>query len=241
MIPKEIMKLYEKLAFSRGYEEAFRDFLDVCLYYLSVGMLAEDYRRVEKRYKPYEMELFVQMFYRVSEYSEGFCDVLGDMFMECVSHGNNGQFFTPIHVADLMACMGGNRLKPKQSVCDSCCGSGRMLLSAVKKCAEENDGGRLFCYGSDIDLICVKMTVVNLMMNSVPGEVAWMNTLTMQHWRSYHLDLQLIAGVWLPILKITEAGDTSFIRKLENAMEDNSELKRSIQSNARATQLTFDF
>ena len=68
------MKLYEKLAFSRGYEEAFRDFLDVCLYYLSVGMLAEDYRRVEKRYKPYEMELFVQMFYRVSEYSEGFCD-----------------------------------------------------------------------------------------------------------------------------------------------------------------------
>ena len=26
MIPKEIMKLYEKLAFSRGYEEAFRDF-----------------------------------------------------------------------------------------------------------------------------------------------------------------------------------------------------------------------
>jgi hypothetical protein len=172
---------------------------------------------------------------------EGFCDVLGDMFMECVSHGNNGQFFTPIHVADLMACMGGNRLKPKQSVCDSCCGSGRMLLSAVKKCAEENDGGRLFCYGSDIDLICVKMTVVNLMMNSVPGEVAWMNTLTMQHWRSYHIDLQLIAGVWLPILKITEAGDTSFIRKLENAMEDNSELKRSIQSNARATQLTFDF
>ena len=98
-----------------------------------------------------------------------------------------------------------------------------------------------FCYGSDIDLICVKMTVVNLMMNSVPGEVTWMNTLTMQHWRSYHIDLQLIAGVWLPILKITEAGDTSFIRKLENAMEDNSELKRSIQSNARATQLTFDF
>lgn len=56
------MKLYEKLAFSRGYEEAFRDFLDVCLYYLSVGMLAEDYRRVEKRYKPYEMELLFKCF-----------------------------------------------------------------------------------------------------------------------------------------------------------------------------------
>ena len=73
------------------------------------------------------------------------------------------------------------------------------------------------------------------------GDVYKRQTLTMQHWRSYHIDLQLIAGVWLPILKITEAGDTSFVRKLENAMEDNSELKRSIQSNARATQLTFDF
>ena len=51
-------------------KKPFGIFWDVCLYYLSVGMLAEDYRRVEKRYKPYEMELFVQMFYRVSEYSE---------------------------------------------------------------------------------------------------------------------------------------------------------------------------
>ena len=88
-------------------KKPFGIFFDVCLYYLSVGMLAEDYRRVEKeRYEPCEIRrLFVQMFHRVSEYSEGFCDVLGDMFMECVSHGNNGQFFTPVHVADLMACM----------------------------------------------------------------------------------------------------------------------------------------
>ena len=35
MIPKEIMKLYEKLAFSRGYEEAFRDFFG-CLSLLFV-------------------------------------------------------------------------------------------------------------------------------------------------------------------------------------------------------------
>ncbi len=59
--------------------------------------------------------------------------------------------------------------------------------------------------------------------------------------RLYERLALLIAGVWLPALKITEAGDTSFIRKLENAMEDNSELKRSIQSDARATRLTFDF
>ena len=45
MIPKEIMKLYEKLAFSRGYEEAFRDFfgclsLLICLSGCWVGGLS---------------------------------------------------------------------------------------------------------------------------------------------------------------------------------------------------------
>ena len=57
MIPKEIMKLYEKLAFSRGYEEAFRDFLDVCLYYLSVGMLAEDYQSLQKHNQSYHSDI----------------------------------------------------------------------------------------------------------------------------------------------------------------------------------------
>ena len=69
-----------------------------------------------------EMELFVQMFYRVSEYSEGFCDVLGDMFMECVSHGNNGQFFTPIpelltHEQQLLAGVSHHVAKEGAQVC----------------------------------------------------------------------------------------------------------------------------
>ncbi len=39
----------EKLAFSQGYEEAFPRILDVYLYYLSVRMLAEDYRKSGKK------------------------------------------------------------------------------------------------------------------------------------------------------------------------------------------------
>ena len=57
-------KLYKSLL-----DKSTKLWYSSCLLYTSsVGMLAEDYRRVEKRYKPYEMELFVQMFYRVSEY-----------------------------------------------------------------------------------------------------------------------------------------------------------------------------
>ena len=166
MIPKEIMKLYEKLAFSRGYEEAFRDFLDVCLYYLSVGMLAEDYRRVEKRYKPYEMELFVQMFYRVSEYSEGFCDVLGDMFMECVSHGNNGQFFTPPDICDLMVlCTDSGETATGKRICDPTCGSGRLLLAYHVRHLGN------YLVAEDVNRTCCLMTVCNMLVHGCIGEV----------------------------------------------------------------------
>ena len=49
MIPKEIMKLYEKLAFSRGYEEAFFGIFWMFVFTICLsGCWREDYRRVEK-------------------------------------------------------------------------------------------------------------------------------------------------------------------------------------------------
>lgn len=162
-----------------------------CLYYLSVRMLAEDYRRVEKDISHLKWKFLFKCFIGCLNIRKDFA-----MSWEICSWSVSVMGITdsslPRYTLLIWWHVWGNRLKPKQSVCDSCSGSGGMLLSAVKKCAEENDGGRLFCYGSDIDLICVKMTVVNLMMNSVPSEVTWMNTLTMQHWRSYHIDLQLM-------------------------------------------------
>lgn len=68
-----------------------------------------------------------------------------------------------------------DELTPEQSVCDPTCGSGTLLLAAAKTCADKNQGRRPRCFGSDIDIICVKMAVVNMLMNSIPGEIAWMN------------------------------------------------------------------
>ena len=191
MIPKDFSGLYDRLSYTHGREDVFRDFLDVSLFMLSGGTYREDYDRLSISYKENEMEIFIQMLHSVAIHSEGFNDVLGDVFMEHISHGHHGQFFTPIHISDLMAVASGcETLRRGQSVYDPCCGSGRMLLSPAVKASTKSDiSNRPFCYGSDIDLNCVKMAAVNLLMNTIPGEVAWMDALTLEHWRSYKVEL----------------------------------------------------
>lgn len=49
------------------------------------------------------------------------------------------------------------------------------------------------------------MTAINMLMNSVPGEIVWMNTLTLEHWRRYQLNLVRVANVWLPTFKNRKA------------------------------------
>ena len=101
-----------------------------------------------------------------------------------------------MHISDFMAVVSGcEALRCGQSVYDPCCGSDRMLLSAVKASTKSDILNRPFCYGSDIDLDCVKMAAVNLLMNTILGEVAWMDALTLEYWRSYKIELVSVCGV----------------------------------------------
>ena len=65
-------------------------------------------------------------------------DPFGDYFEEFLSNSSNGQFFTPSPVAELMAQLtvrqvGEKRKDGDTRVCDSCCGSGRLLLAAAQQ------------------------------------------------------------------------------------------------------------
>lgn len=238
---KELIKLYTELSNKKDYQTVFSDFLDVCLYFLSAGMLQEDYKRIGDKYSSEDVSSFTKMFLLLGDVSTEFEDILGEIYMEYVSRGQHGQYFTPVHVADMLAlCSGADSLRPEQSICDPCCGSGRMLLSSAKFCARNNNNRRPYCCGSDLDLTCVKMTVVNMMLNSIPGEIVWMDTLALEHWRSYHIDLILINGFWLPTLKITGAGETTFIQRFEKTKNNIQKVQVPTEV-VQPLQLTFDF
>lgn len=62
-----------------------------------------------------------------------------------------------------------------------------------------------------------------------------MNTLTMEHWRSYRTGLMRIGNVWLPTLKILGAGETDLVGRVKETV------KRHGQSSGAQLQLAFDF
>lgn len=117
---------------------------------------------------------FVEAMKAYGEAAENYHDPLGEMFMLRISHGHNGQFFTPQDICDFMAQI----LEPTgETVNDPTCGSGRLLLSALKISREK--GNEPIVYGNDLSYTCAQMCLMNLLFNSARGEVSCGDALRM--------------------------------------------------------------
>ncbi|MCG8483565.1 MAG: N-6 DNA methylase [Clostridia bacterium] len=112
-----------------------------------------------------------------------YSDILGDFYMEYITKGENGQYFTPDHICELMARMQlGDQEENGKRILDPACGSGRMLLSAAKL------HYRNYFFGADNNNTCAKMAVLNFYLNKLCGEVAWMDSLSMEWYGGWHIN-----------------------------------------------------
>lgn len=107
-------------------------------------------------------------------------DCLGEIYMSEITYGEHGQFYTPETITDFMAQIITTPSKSedgREVVCDPCCGSGRMLLSAHKTKPDA------FLVGIDLDPRCAKMCALNLIFKELEGDVYCGNSLTgkMEH------------------------------------------------------------
>lgn len=108
-----------------------------------------------------------------------FRDILGELFMRLdVNSARSGQYFTPWHVAEMMARMQFSREhfealvaeKGEVTVCDPAVGSGVMLLASAKVVYDEfgrSGVNKLRLYGTDIDQRCVLMCRIQLRINGL--------------------------------------------------------------------------
>ncbi len=193
----EFIKLFENLSRRYYRTEVFADFLDYSLTFFKLGAKAEDFDVFKKKWNEKgDMQTFLQLFYLYGEMAEhngkGFYDPLGDIFMETITGRDakyKGQFFTPPEVSDMMAMITvGEKLEDGKKVADPACGSGRTLLSMAKI------NRKLFFCGADVDQLCCKMTLLNMLVNSLEGEVAWMNSLSLEHYKTWHAKTVLTWG-----------------------------------------------
>jgi type I restriction-modification system DNA methylase subunit len=207
---KKFIQIFDKIAHGHSYNSVFNDFLDIIICCLSNAKYEDDYLAIAKKYGKEKMEvlteLFAELVIQMDNEGRGLVDVIGEFFQQHITKGQNGQFFTPQHITDFMSeiVSGGNG----QLIHDPACGSGRMLLSGAKSLGKFNR-----FYGSDIDPTCCKMTTVNLCLNGLQGEIAWMNSLSFEHWGGYKIRIEEVKGYYCPVITKLKAGEGFLAQK----------------------------
>jgi type I restriction-modification system DNA methylase subunit len=227
-------KVFEKLAFGKSESTIFDDFLDIVIYALSGERYEEEYLSIMKKYKREEVDLFSKLFAHMviimDNDGSGLKDYLGEFFQTYITKGRHGQFFTPEHVCDMMAAMTMDKGTIGKTIIDPSCGSGRMLLSAAK--VERHNT----FYAADIDQRCCKMTAINLCLNGLAGEVAWMDSLSWEHWGGYRIFFDN-KRLYLPTIEKLKAQEGYIYSKPKL----NNETPEPTSNIVRVTQAKFDF
>ena len=246
--PKPFAKIFDKISYGLNEYDAFNDFLDITIYAFSQQQYETEYLQVVSRYKKETFSLFPELLAQLimsmesggdttgleesQLYKVGANDILGHFYMERFSNSRKGQFFTPPHVSDMMALMtlGDNpeELKGK-NILDPTCGSGQMLLSGKKVNPE------MRFYGADLDPICCKMAAINLFLNGMTGEIANMNSLSMEFYQSYKI-------YGFPRLRIdinTNPKLSSLMPQIKQLHQESPEKKQEIE--LKQEQVILDF
>lgn len=168
--------------------DLYRSWLEAVWAFLDAVRNPDGYRQCLDRYTREQGEEFGRVLgvYVDAVEADPFRDILGEIFMRLdVKSVAAGQFFTPGHIAEMMARMQFDRedfertvqQKGVVTVCDPAVGSGVMLLAFAKVVhAELGFWGisKLRLYGTDIDQRCVHMCRIQIRMNGLDrvGQIA---------------------------------------------------------------------
>ncbi len=193
----EISKLMERLARRYELSNIFNDLLtlSICSFHrknLQSRLKEKDaanediYLQAIGKYAKEDINVFSQIIDDLVLNAEEnpYSDILGEYFMQHITHGQNGQFFTPEPVCEMMAAMKGEAGSIHGiKVHDPACGSGRLMLQFAKLNPDN------YFYGADNSNSCAKMTTLNFFLNGLRGEISWMDSLSMDWYGGWHVNL----------------------------------------------------
>lgn len=181
---KQIKELFEKWI-QHGFSpyDVFDDFLRISVISLinlnknnpEFEENEKEFQRIAKKYDG-DIEMFSKILScfvdKMETTKETLKDWIWEYFMQEISHGEHGQFFTPDHIAWFMSKITINPDEQKTpSYMDCACWSSRTLLQAQR-------GKRWKSFGVDIDRRCILMSVLNHYFYWLVGWFMVWNTLT---------------------------------------------------------------
>lgn len=209
---KDFVRLIRANAHRHRLHEVFRDFCEIAAISLSNAVDRIHYDKREARYleviKGYtrdEVQRFPVMLAAVVDSLEcGFQDSLGQIFMALDLGGHwHGQFFTPYHVAHLMAQM---------VLLDARCtierdgfltlnepavGAGAMVIASAHALRDQDINYQkvMHVVAQDIDLTAVHMAYIQLSLLHIPAFVIHGNTLAQTEWEHWATPAHIL-GAW---------------------------------------------
>lgn len=142
----------------------------------------EEYRQLARTYDAESMSRLSDMMGMLWEaFDTEINDYLGQIYMEGnMGNKSTGQFFTPFHLAELVAMMQPNDPEQKVIVNEPACGGGGMVLAKAKaiQAAGGNYQDTLKVIAQDLDWTGVYMTYTQLSMAGINAVVIQGDTLT---------------------------------------------------------------
>lgn len=201
----ELQDAIRSLGTKMGLNDAFTKFLELTATALGAELdpfnakvREQQYEDAQKGLKSDELSEFARMtalmWLSVLEHQEEPIDILGDVYHRLnLNNEWNGQFFTPDHIARLMAELANpvselSSIKDHVTINEPTCGSGTMVIGCVW--AMKKNGfdyrNKAFFVAQDIDIRCVWMAYIQLTLYQIPAVVIHGNTLTMETWSYWY-------------------------------------------------------
>lgn len=172
----------------------------------------DEYERTRSHYTPAQMDRFAEALAFVAlELDEQPRDVLGETYMQLgIANRDQGQFFTPYSLAQLIASMQINDAptqlltRPFLTVYEPACGAGAMVIAMTQALAAQGIEyqTKVHVTADDISAIAVHMSYVQLSLLGVPAVVNRRNSLTLEHFDTWPTPAHVLDG-WARKLELT--------------------------------------
>lgn len=183
-VSTEFANAVQQLAPGQSFDTAMDKFLDFALFYFNEQPTETERQQFAETLQSEQGEQFLQAVQLYGKAADDYNDPLGDCMMLKMSRSTD-QVFTPKHIAELMAKVTPQTNSEIETVLDTCCGSGRLILGALKKARQNNKPFRAMA--SDLDLRCVRMTLLNLCINSAIGVVRQANAMSGEVMKTFQI------------------------------------------------------
>jgi type I restriction-modification system DNA methylase subunit len=222
---KELLKLFNALAYRHSAWQVFSDFNEAAAISVSNAIDRTQketrearYMQLIQRYQKEELAKFPQMLAELTLALEDEpSDILGRTFHELELHNKwAGQFFSPYPLCRMMARM----IADKEQVgaiiaergfvraAEPAVGSGAMVIAGAQELLDSgiNYQQHFHVTATDIDAKCVHMAYLQLSLLHVPAVIVHGNSLSLEEHAHWYTPAHIMGG-WAAKLKRTRAPD----------------------------------